>query len=145
MAKHDQGLNPRKAKFARLIARGGLSQKACALKAGYKKSDCESKSSKLMKCPFVQDEVIKLQAQYSEASTTDATWIRDQLKMVIAKSGQGEEIMVKGSDGELIGTGEFKYDAPGVNKALDTLNRMNGGYEKDNTQKSGNVKVHMKF
>ncbi len=76
--------------------------------------------------------------------TTDAKWIREQLEIVVAKSGKGEEIMIKVGD-EYIGSGEFKYDAPGVNKALDTLNRMNGGYEKDNTQKQGNIKVKMEF
>jgi len=130
--------------FCQLFATGRYTQKDAYLEAGYSKGDAKAGASRLMAKPKIQAKVRELQRKHEANCTTDAKWIREQLELVVAKSGKGEEIMVKVGD-EYIGSGEFKYDAPGVNKALDTLNRMNGGYEKDNTQKSGNIKVKMEF
>jgi len=138
-------LKPKHVRFCQLVARGGLSLTEAYVACGYSTKGAKDGASRLHRKANIQERIAKIQFQHAQTTTTDAEWIRDQLKMVIAKSGNAEEIMVKGSDGEWVGTGEFKYDASGVNKALDTLNRMNGGYEKDNTQKAGNIKVKMEF
>jgi len=138
-------LKPQHERFCQLVAKGGMTLAEAYTACGYAPKKAKDQASRLHRRDKIQERIAVLQHKHAQVTTTDAEWIRDQLKMVIAKSGTHEEIMVKGPDGEMISTGEFKYDAPGVNKALDTLNRMNGGYEKDNTQKSGNIKVKMEF
>ena len=135
-------MKPKIAKFCELIAVGGMNQTECALAVGYAKKRAVGQASRLLTREDVKEEIKRLQDKYAIDSTTEAKWIREQLKDVIAKSSQAVEVMQK-VDGEMVGTGEYKYDSPGVNKAIDILNRMNGGYERDNNQKQAVVSFKM--
>ncbi len=84
--------------------------------------------------PKVSQRVAKLQEIQAKKNEISKEWIFEQLKSVIAKSSSEEEI--KGPDGT---TGEFKYDSSGVNKAIDTLNKMMGYYAPTKTEHSGEV------
>ena len=137
-------MKPKHVRFCQLVARGDLTQAEAYLASGYKSKHPEDSASRLMARPEIKAKVLELQKKHAVSTTTDAEWIREQLKNVVDKSSSAIEVMEK-VDGEMQGTGEFKYDSSGVNKALDTLNRMNGGYEKDNTQKQPNINLDMKF
>ena len=73
--------------------------------------------------PKVSQRVTELQEKQEQKNEITKEWIFKQLKSVIAKSSSEEEI--KNAEG---GTGEYKYDSSGVNKAVDTLNKMLGYY-----------------
>lgn len=137
-------MKPKIVRFCQLVARGDLTQTECYKACGYSKKGAKDSASRMMRRPDVKAKVLELQKKHAVSTTTDAEWIREQLKNVVDKSSSAVEVMEK-IDGEMQGTGEFKYDSSGVNKALDTLNRMNGGYEKDNTQKQPKISLDMKF
>ena len=137
-------MKPKHVQFSSLMAKGNISAKDAAIAAGYSKNSASERGYELMQRPAVKKHIKKLQEQHAKISDTSAAKIRELLIEVISKSGAGEEIMVKGPDGP-IGTGVWRYDSQGVNKALDTLNRMNGHYEKDNAQKASPVTLTMDF
>ena len=80
-------------------------------------------ASTLMANIKVLSRVKALQEKQEQKNEISKEWIFNQLKSVIAKSSSEEEI--KNAEG---GTGEYKYDSSGVNKAVDTLNKMLGYY-----------------
>ncbi len=142
--QHTKTMKVKHARFCQIVARGDLTATEAYLASGYKNKNAGDSASRLMAKPEIKAKILELQKKHAVATTTDAEWIREQLKNVVDKSSSAVEVMEK-VDGEMQGSGEFKYDSSGVNKALDTLNRMNGGYEKDNTQKQPNISLDMKF
>ncbi len=92
----------------------------------------------------IKKRVAELRERHSKAADVDAKWIREQLVKVVDKSSQAIPVMIK-VDGELVESGEYKYDSAGVKGALDILNRMGGHYEKDNEQKQQAIELKMTF
>ncbi len=98
--------------------------KTAAYKSSYSTSRMTDKSINETACKFFKEIKIasrlnELQKEVEEDNKITKDWIVKQLKNVISKSSQAE--VVKDKDGV---TGEFKYDSTGVNKAIDTLNKM---------------------
>ena len=89
----------------------------------WKPETVTERASVLMRGSNVSTRVKELQAKIEKKNEITKEWIFKQLKNVIAKSSTEEEI--KNAEG---GTGEYKYDSSGVNKAVDTLNKMLGYY-----------------
>jgi len=89
----------------------------------WKPETVTERASVLMRDSNVSTRVKELQAKIEKKNEITKEWIFKQLKNVIAKSSTEEEI--KNAEG---GTGEYKYDSSGVNKAVDTLNKMLGYY-----------------
>ena len=90
----------------------------------WKPETVTERASVLMRGSNVSTRVKELQAKIEKKNEISKEWIFKQLKSVIAKSSSSE--MIKDSQGG--NTGEYKYDSPGVNKAVDTLNKMLGYY-----------------
>jgi len=67
-----------------------------------------------------------LQEQHAKAVNTDAEWMRKELLKM-------QQLAID------------KGDLANANKTIDMLNRINGHYEKDNTQKNDNINLKMEF
>jgi len=103
----------------------------------WKETSLNVNASKLLKDAKVTLRLKELQEKESKKHVVTREWIIDELKSVIAKSSQAEMIVDK-SGGN---SGEFKYDSTGVNKAIDTLNKMLGYYAPTKTEHSGEMLV----
>lgn len=115
--------------------------------AGYKTktySTAGSIGSENLQKLEIQDYIKELQDDSKARTGKDADWVREQLVRVIEKSSQAVPVMIR-VGGELVESGEYKYDSAGVAKALDILNRMSGNYEKDNAQSSTQLVVQASF
>jgi hypothetical protein len=77
----------------------------------------------------------ELQKELQADNKITKEWVLEQLQLVISKSSQGE--MIVGKDGET--SGEWKYDSSGVNKALDTINKMMGFNAPEKKELSGTI------
>lgn len=119
-------LKPREISFCQLMARGDLIQTECYRQAGYSKKGAKDGASRIMTRPIILDEIERLRKKVASKTTTDSMWVRNRLKQVVNRAVELD-------------------DFNAVNKSLDTLNRMNGDYEKDNTQKKADVKLTMQF
>ena len=67
-----------------------------------------------------------------KSSIVSAEWVRTKLKEIVERSMQAVPVMVRGSNGEMVESGEYKYDSNGANKALEHLGKHIGMF-KDTT------------
>lgn len=109
------------AKFSRLIASGAYTITSAHKAIFGEKKNNGAKGSQLMKREDVQRYIADLQAMFNKRIGIDADWIRKQL------------------------VDEIVEDTGNKLKAIDTLNKMNGWYLKDNEQKQQDVQLNMTF
>ena len=76
----------------------------------------------------IRARISNLRKKIEEESNVSAVWVRKKLIELVDRCMQAEAVL----DSEGMPTGEYKFDSSGANKAIDTLNRMQGYYEKDN-------------
>lgn len=96
-----------------------INERACRLFAEYK----------------ISARLDELQKELQADNKITKEWVLEQLQLVVSKSSQGE--MIVGKDGET--SGEWKYDSSGVNKALDTINKMMGFNAPEKQELSGTI------
>jgi phage terminase small subunit len=134
-------MTPRRRTFCRLIAAGRHTAYAAAIEAGYSERTAAMQASRLLTKDKNKEYIEQLREQYDKNVDVSAQWIREQLISVYQKCTEGTPVV--DARGEEVGV--WRFDSSGANKALDTLNRMSGNYEKDNTQKSSQVTFEMKL
>jgi len=137
-------LTVRQEKFCQeYVANGGNATNA--YKAAYstgnmKPETINNKGYKLTKQDDIWARISEIRKKIEEKSNVSAVWVRERLVEIVERCMQAEPIF--DADGKP--TGEYKFDSSGANKAIDTINRMQGYYEKDNKQSKaeiGSIKV----
>lgn len=118
-------LNERQRKACELYASGTHTQTSARTGAGYKSNGDRPAASKFFKQKHLAKYLKQLRKQNAVKAGVTAEWIRKELVEV---HQQAKEV----------------GDHSGCKAALDTLNRMNGNYEKDNEQQS-RVSLTMEF
>ena len=134
-------LNDRQRTFCQYMANGRHTIKAAAVAAGYSEDTAGAQASKLLRKVKIQAYIKELREQREKSAGIDALWITQELISVHERCSKGEPVLDK--DGAPVGI--WKIDASGSNKALDTLAKMGGHYEKDNKQKQQVVSFEMKL
>ena len=134
-------MKPQHERFCQLMAGGRHTQTSAMVESGYTPKTSRAGANKLLAKDNIKARIAELQERHTKASDVDANWIRRELVKLHEKSSQGVPVL----DKEGNETGEWKYDSSGANKALDTLNRMGGHYEKDNKQKQSEITLKMEF
>jgi len=114
-----------------------LNATQAAIRAGYKEKSAPEVGCENLRKPYLKAVIDAELEKRREKTKGDAEWIRKQLIKLTERCMQ--EVQVFNKKGEP--TGEFKFDSSGANKAMDTLNRMYGNYEIDNSQKATTVQV----
>ena len=113
------------------VANGGKASDA--YRAAYSAQDMKpetinNKAYILTKKGEIWARISDLRKKIEEESNVSAVWVRKKLIELVDRCMQAEAVL----DSEGMPTGEYKFDSSGANKAIDTLNRMQGYYEKDN-------------
>jgi phage terminase small subunit len=101
-----------------------------------KENSINVNASKLLSSTKVALRIKELQEKTSKKHEVTRDWIISELKNVIGKSSQEE--VVRDKEGNPIG--DYKYDSAGINKAIDTLNKMLGFYAPEKQEHSGEIK-----
>lgn len=134
-------MKPQMITFCKLIAAGRHTNKAAAIEAGYSPRTAGEQASKLLRKVKIQEQIAEFKEQFNARVNIDADWIRNELISLHEKCSQAVPVLDKKGNP----TGEYKIDSAGSNKALDTLNRMSGYYEKDNNQKAAQITIKTEF
>jgi phage terminase small subunit len=97
---------------------------AAYLRAGYKCSEDAARvnASRLLTNDNVKAEIATRQAQLQQESNISVQWVLTSFKSIAERCMQAEE--VKDRDGN--GTGEYKFDSSGANKALENIGKYLG-------------------
>lgn len=101
-----------------------------AIAAGYAPESAAQSASRLLTMDKIKNRIAELQQRASKLADLDQQWILEKFKDIHDRCMQAEPVLTK--DGTL--TGEYKFDSSGANKALDSISKHFGFYEKDNKQ-----------
>ena len=100
-------------------------------KAGYKSDNIntvKNNSSKLLAKTCIQEYVSQRQKKLQEKTEITQEWVLNRLKEISDRCMQEVPVM-KRVDGEMIETGEFKFDSAGAVKATELLGKTLGLFE----------------
>jgi phage terminase small subunit len=112
-----------------------------AIRAGYSKKRASEISYQLLQKTTVQNEIKKLRDKLTEKSEVDAQWVLDNFIELSQRCMQKVEVMEK-IDGVWVGTGEWKFDSSGANKALENIGKILGVYiDKSEVTNKGEIKI----
>jgi phage terminase small subunit len=83
----------------------------------------------------VSSRIDEIRKEIEEKSNVSAVWIRERLMRLVERCMQADPVL----DGDGEPTGEYRFDSSGANKAMDTLNKMQGYYAKLEIEHSGTI------
>lgn len=120
-----------------------LNAKQAAIRAGYSPKTAENQASRLLSIVKVQEFISEKRSKLSEKIGLSAEWVLNRLKDISDRCIQAEPVMIRGLDGKLVESGEYKFDSAGANKATELIGRHLGVFELDNKQKSSVINVNL--
>lgn len=112
----------------------GLSGVDAAIRAGYTgtRSSLEVTASRLLRHPKVAAYIDRARGRAVERAEIDTAWVLQRSIELVARAMQAVPVLDrKGHE-----TGEWQYDGPTANRALDRISRYTGGFA-ERTEISG--------
>lgn len=108
-----------------------LAPKAAAIRAGRANSTASKWGNEMLRRPEIIYAIDLRREELNKQSIVSAEWVRTRFKQIAERCMQAEPVMEK-VNGELVPTGEYKFDSNGANKALEHLGKHIGMF-KDQT------------
>ncbi len=114
----DQSLTAKQEQFC-LEYMVDLNATQAAIRAGYSKDTAQQIGSENLSKPLIAEKIAQLRAERSERVQIDADYVIENLAEIVERCMQHTE--VKDHNGE--GTGEYKFEHKGANRALERLGK----------------------
>lgn len=111
-----------------------LNATQAAIRAGYSEKTARKIGQENLTKPDIQSVLQKRMKDRERRTELSQDWVLENLRTVVDRSLQAEEIKLK--DGS--GTGEFRFNAAGANKALELIGKHLGMW-KDKVEVSGEI------
>jgi phage terminase small subunit len=116
-------------------------------KAGYKNDNVntvKNNSSKLLANTYIQEYIAERQAKLQKKTEITQEWVINRLKEISDRCMQEEPVM-KRVNGEMVETGEFKFDSQGAVKSTELLGKHLGLFEaKQQPQQQPVINISLK-
>lgn len=120
------GMTPKMVKFVNeyLI---DLNATQAAIRAGYSPDSAGAIGSENLQKPEIQEFMKQRQREIAVFAEMSPEWIIMKLKMIVERSCNPEEILEWDYEAKaLVGSGQFKYDSSGANKAIELIGKHLG-------------------
>lgn len=120
-----------------------LNATQAAVRAGYSEKTANREGSRLLSKVDIQEQIFALRANISDKLALNVEWVLTRLKEISDRCVQAEPVMVRNSEGELVPSGEYKFDSAGANKATELIGKHLGmfGDKLDVTSKGQQLKM----
>lgn len=116
-------------------------------KAGYKNDNVgtvKNNSSKLLANTYIQEYIAERQEKLQKKTEITQEWVINRLKEISDRCMQEIPVMKK-IDGEMVETGEFKFDSQGAVKSTELLGKHLGLFEaKQQPQQTPVINISLK-
>lgn len=97
-----------------------------AIRAGYShKTACEQ-ASRLLANVKVQQYIIEKQDEKSEKLNISHEWVLQRLKDISDRCVQAEPVLIRSLEGDMIESGEYRFDSGGANKSTELIGKHLG-------------------
>lgn len=100
-----------------------LNATQAAIRAGYSKKTANVIGPENLAKPCIATEIQKAFDKRSEKTEITSDYVLTSLKNVAERCQQAVPVMVRGSDGKMEESGEYKFDSSGANKSLELLGK----------------------
>lgn len=94
-----------------------------AIRAGYSPKTAGQLGYQLLQKPSIKARINELRTEQTARVQIDADFVLGSLKAVAERCMQAEPVMERGEDGEMVPTGEFRFEHSGANRALELLGK----------------------
>lgn len=132
MAKNEEiGLTDKQERFCQeyLIDLNGTQ---AAIRAGYSESSAGQIAEQNLKKLEIQERIKVLQEQIALRLEVSQDWVLKRFKDISDRCMTAEPVMIRDEDGNIVESGEYKFDSSGANKATEAIAKHLGFFEKDN-------------
>lgn len=109
-----------------------LQPTAAAKRAGIPASTASRRGNEMLRQDQIKYAIDIRRDEMNKQSVVSAEWVRTQLKAIVERCMQASPVMIRGTGGEMVESGEYKFDSNGANKALEHLGKHIGMF-KDHT------------
>jgi len=110
-----------------------LNAKESAIYAGFSEDTAKQQGWQLLQREDIQEYLTVLRAEMAEKSGITKAWVMERFKDISDRCMTAEPVMIK-VDGQWVESGEYQFDSSGANKATESLGKIIGVFEKDNSQ-----------
>lgn len=100
-----------------------LNATQAAIRAGFSGKTARQQAARMLSNVNIQERIAELQFERSKRVQVDADFVLQGLINVATRCMQEEEVMVRDSDGSMIGSGEYKFEHAGANRAYELLGK----------------------
>jgi phage terminase small subunit len=100
-----------------------LNATQAAIRAGYSEHTANVIGPENLAKPCIAEKIAELKAERSERVQVDADFVLQGLINVATRCMQEEEVMIRNADGSMIGSGEYKFEHSGANRAYELLGK----------------------
>jgi len=107
-----------------------LNAKESAIYAGFSEDTAKQQGWQLLQRDDIQEYLTVLRAEMAEKSGITKSWVMERFKDISDRCMTAEPVL----NGNGIPTGEYRFDSSGANKATESLGKIIGVFEKDNSQ-----------
>jgi phage terminase small subunit len=112
-----------------------LNATQAAIRAGYASISARSQASVFLTNPEISKYIKDKRTEISANTQLDIEWALNRYKDISDRCMQAEPVMI--FDGEQwVESGEYKFDGMAAKAATDSIVKILGGFEKDNSQKA---------
>jgi phage terminase small subunit len=120
-----------------------LNATQAAIRAGYSEKTARQTGAENLTKPDIQAKISDMRTKISEKLELDAQWVLQRLKDISDRCVQAEPVMIRNADGEMVESGEYKFDSAGANKATELIGKHLGmfGDKLDVTSKGQQLKM----
>lgn len=132
MAKNEEiGLTDKQERFCQeyLIDLNGTQ---AAIRAGYSEDTAKVIASENLTKPYIKERIKVLQEQIALRLEISQDWVLKRFKDISDRCMTAEPVMIRDEDGNIVESGEYKFDSSGANKATEAIAKHLGFFEKDN-------------
>lgn len=113
-----------------------------AIRAGYAENSAAVQASQMLNNEAIKSYIEKRKLEMDEELGLSALWIKKRFKEISDRCMVAEPVMI--FDGEnWVESGEYKFDSSGANKATESLGKIVGVFEKDNSQKKSEIAINI--
>ena len=105
-----------------------------AIRAGYSIKTAKEISSENLTKPNIQLFIKGLMDKRADEVKVDAAWVLQRFVDISNRCMTAEPVMIRDGEGNLVESGEYKFDSSGANKATEMVAKHIGFFEKDNEQ-----------
>ena len=107
-----------------------------AIRSGYSKATAKELASENLTKPNIQQRLAELRLPLQEATKLSQEWVLNRFKDISNRCMTAEPVMIRDDEGNMIESGDYKFDSSGANKATEMIAKHLGFFETHNKQKT---------